>query len=295
MESIETQDLIVFVEVARAGSFGRAAEQLLLATPSVSARMTRLEQKFSTQLFVRTPRGSHLTDSGERFLTYAQRCLSLLHESHHAVRLESLRRLTVAIPASLGSVLFRPVLNVLRRANITADCRVAHSKEVVDHLLDGTASVGFMINTPTPSSLESHRLLTSPMCAVVQRNSKLAPATDVHLDDLNSYGVAIYRWGPEAVTLANAVDHPLRTNQNPVSLIGLPSTVLELVEEGFVGIVPAFSLTAAGIATTMSRLPLQLPEWHLDIAIVHLHGACGESGIAALDHSIPEFARLLTP
>lgn len=295
MENIGTLDLIVFVEVARTGSFGGAAEQLLLATPSVSTRMTRLEQKFSAQLFVRTPRGSRLTDSGRRFLSYAQRCLTLLHESHHAVRLESQRHVTVAIPASLGAALFRPVVECLRRANVTADCRVAHSKEVVDHVLDGTAAVGFMINTPTPSSLNSRHLLSSPLWAVSRPDDPLASASEAHLDDLNGHGVAIYRWGPEATTLATAVDHPLRTNKNPISLIGLPSTVLELVQDGFVGIVPAFSVAADQLTRDVARLPLQLPEWVLDIHMVHRHDAAEDPGVSILNQSLETFIEILTP
>jgi DNA-binding transcriptional LysR family regulator len=294
MESAETQDLIVFVEVARAGSFGAAADQLLLSTPSVSARMTRLERKYSTQLFVRTPRGSRLTEPGRRFLSYAQRCLSLLHESHHAVRADSQRRLTVAVPASLGAVLFRPVLDVLRRVDVTADCRVAHSKEVVEHLLDGTATAGFMINTPAPSSLSSHRLMVSPLWAVARTGDALATAREIHLDDLGSRGVAIYRWGPEAMVLADAVDHPLRTKQNPVMLIGLPSTVLELVRDGYVGIVPAFSVAAGHGAERVARLPLQLPEWRLDITMVHRKDD-DDDGVVALDRSLTAFSRLMTP
>lgn len=295
MENIETQDLIVFVEVARTGSFGAAAEQLLLATPSVSTRMTRLEKKFSTPLFVRTPRGSRLTESGERFLSYAQRCLTLLHESHHAVRMEARRRITVAIPASLGAVLFRPVLNVLNQAGVTGDYRVAHSKEVVDHVLDGTATVGFVINTPTPGSVQAEPFLQSPLWAVARRDSELARADTVNLDDLQPYGVGIYRWGPEATSLAAAVDHPLRTGMNSVSLIGLPSTVLDLVGDGHVGIVPAFSIVSEHRDSRIARLPLQLPEWVLDVTMVHRRDSAQAPGIESLKQQLGDFSKLLTP
>src|SRR5690625_2575580 len=112
MENVETLDLSVFVEIARSGSFGRAAQKLLIATPSASTRITRLEEKLGCQLFVRTPRGSQLTAEGRTFLSYAQRTLTILEEAHHAVLSDQSRRAVAAVPASLGWVVYPRILNL---------------------------------------------------------------------------------------------------------------------------------------------------------------------------------------
>jgi DNA-binding transcriptional LysR family regulator len=56
--------LRTFVEVARQGSFSRAARRLFLTQPSVSRQVASLERELKTPLIRRTPRGLVLTDAG---------------------------------------------------------------------------------------------------------------------------------------------------------------------------------------------------------------------------------------
>src|SRR5438128_4192425 len=56
--------LRTFVEVARQGSFSKAARMLFLTQPSVSRQVASLERELKTPLIRRTPRGLVLTDAG---------------------------------------------------------------------------------------------------------------------------------------------------------------------------------------------------------------------------------------
>lgn len=291
MENVETLDLSVFVEIARSGSFGRAAQKLLIATPSASTRITRLEEKLGCQLFIRTPRGSQLTAEGRTFLSYAQRTLTILEEAHHAVLSDQSRRAVAAVPASLGWVVYPRILNLWSTMNITGDCRVAHSKEVIEFILDGTASTGLVINTPLPASVTGHEVCRSPMRAVVSAQHPLAEADAAALDDARASGVAIYRWGPEAVALAGTFDETPHTGQNNVHLIGLPSTVLELVEtSNVVGIVPEFAARSALLDGRAVTLPLRMPEWSLEVQLVHRREAGDDISVRTLVDNIDKLA-----
>lgn len=295
VENVETLDLLVFTEVARAGSLGRAARNLLVTTPSASTRITRLEQKLGCTLFVRTSRGSRLTAEGRTFLAYAQRTLLILEEAHHAVRSDPSRRAVVAVPASLGSVTYPRILRQWSTMNITGDCRVAHSREVVEFILDGTASIGLVINTPLPNSVVGHTVCHSPLRAVVSVDHQIALAHEVSLDDPRINGVAIYRWGPEAVALAGTFDHALRAGQNRVHLIGLPSTVLDLVgASGFVGIVPEFAARAALLDESVVALPLKMPDWSLEVQLVHRRDTSDDVSVRSLTDNIEALAADLT-
>src|SRR3954452_649674 len=96
--------MVVFVRVAEERSFSRAAAVLYLAQPPVSQRIAALEMELGATPFVRSSRGVTLTEAGQRFLPYVERCLALAEESQDVVRAaRSIRRLRMAAPASIAS------------------------------------------------------------------------------------------------------------------------------------------------------------------------------------------------
>jgi DNA-binding transcriptional LysR family regulator len=69
---MELRQLIYFEAVARHGGFSRAAEQLRIAQPAVSAQIKRLEAELGSPLFERTTRRVALTQAGELVLARAR-------------------------------------------------------------------------------------------------------------------------------------------------------------------------------------------------------------------------------
>lgn len=70
--------LETFVAVARDGSVGRAALRLARTQPSISARLSALEEAWGTKLFRRHARGMALTPEGTRLLPLAEAALQSL-------------------------------------------------------------------------------------------------------------------------------------------------------------------------------------------------------------------------
>src|SRR5438309_806535 len=64
-----------FTVVAEHQHFGRAAEALHVAQPSLSRQIRHLEQQLGARLLDRTPQGSRLTEAGEVFLPLARALL----------------------------------------------------------------------------------------------------------------------------------------------------------------------------------------------------------------------------
>jgi DNA-binding transcriptional LysR family regulator len=69
---LEPRRLLTFREVARRGSFSRAAEALALTQPAVSQQVAALEREVGLHLLDRRPGGLVLTEAGELLLGHAE-------------------------------------------------------------------------------------------------------------------------------------------------------------------------------------------------------------------------------
>ncbi|SFO70178.1 ModE molybdate transport repressor domain-containing protein [Saccharopolyspora antimicrobica] len=69
---MDAQRLLVFREIARAGSLGAAARALGWTQPAVSQHLRQLERQAGTALVLRHPRGVRLTEAGQVLARHAE-------------------------------------------------------------------------------------------------------------------------------------------------------------------------------------------------------------------------------
>ena len=81
---MDFDQLKTFLEVAKLGSFSRAAEKVLRSQPAVSAQIRQLEQEYGQKLFDRNTKSVRLTPAGEVVLDYARQLLALRTTSMQA-------------------------------------------------------------------------------------------------------------------------------------------------------------------------------------------------------------------
>ena len=81
---MDFDQLNTFLEVAKLGSFSRAAEKVLRSQPAVSAQIRQLEQEYGHKLFDRSTKSVRLTPAGEVVLDYARQMLTLRNTSMQA-------------------------------------------------------------------------------------------------------------------------------------------------------------------------------------------------------------------
>ena len=74
---MDLQQLTAFDRIVRQGSFSRAARELHIAQPTISARIQALEQEVGGPLLARSNQGVKLTALGVSFLPYARRALAI--------------------------------------------------------------------------------------------------------------------------------------------------------------------------------------------------------------------------
>lgn len=71
------KQLEAFVQVAESGSFSKAARELFLTQPTVSAHISSLEKELNTRLFVRNTKEVSLSESGRTLYDYARQMTAL--------------------------------------------------------------------------------------------------------------------------------------------------------------------------------------------------------------------------
>src|SRR3569832_3030220 len=97
-----------FLEIIRARSFVRAAEQLNVSQTTVSARVRTLEEQLGRPLFVRNKNGASLTAAGEQFLRYAPTFVQLWQRARQQVAVPDGHRAVLTMGSEVS--LWQPLL-----------------------------------------------------------------------------------------------------------------------------------------------------------------------------------------
>ena len=183
MPDLDLRLVRYFTVVAEHGHFGRAAQALHVAQPSLSRQVRRLEDLVGARLLDRTPQGSTLTDAGRTFLP---RALALVRAADDAVgearATGRQRRLTVGWA---GDLVVTDVVRALRRAHPDAEIETRHVAwdDVRPALLDRRVDVVVGRAPFGAEGLELEVLGEQPRVLVVPLDHRLAGKEQVSLDD----------------------------------------------------------------------------------------------------------------
>jgi DNA-binding transcriptional LysR family regulator len=173
-----------FTVVADHRHFGRAAAALLIAQPSLSRQIRRLEQQLGARLLDRTPQGTRLTEAGEVFLPRAKALLRSAAQAGAAARAAARpSRITIGYTVS---VIVTPAVRDLRRRHPDADVQTLHlawnepREALLDHRVDA-AVTRLPIRT---DGLHVTILYDEPRLLLVPLDHRLAGKESVTLDDI---------------------------------------------------------------------------------------------------------------
>ncbi len=173
-----------FTVVAEHRHFGRAAASLLVAQPSLSRQIRRLEQQLGARLLDRTPQGTRLTEAGEAFLPRARALLRAAGQAAAATRAAARpSRITIGYTPGL---IVTPAVRQLRHAHPDADVRTLHLEwnepraALLDHRVDAAVT-----RLPLATDgLHVTILYDEPRLLLVSRDHRLAGKESVTLDDI---------------------------------------------------------------------------------------------------------------
>lgn len=202
---LDLYKLQVFAQVAQAGSFSGAAEQLYMTQPAVSQHMQDLEASLGTQLFQRGRRGVTLTPEGKLLLDYTKRVLKLVAEAESAItnvsNLESGQIATGATPG-VSTYLMPQWLQDFRERypHIGVSTQTATTPEIVAMVLNNQIDVGFVegeMESSARSRLELRNLCEVPQLFVVGAKHPLHQRKRVSYSDLHEQSFVMRQPGSQ--------------------------------------------------------------------------------------------------
>lgn len=142
------KQLEAFVQVAEGGSFSKAAKELYLTQPTISAHISALEKELNVRLFIRNTKEVGLSDDGQELYKYAKKIIDLeyqIREHFHINESAKKRSITIAASTIPAQYLLPNVLMLFKKRYPQEKFKMIEvdSTGVVTHIIDGDADIGF--------------------------------------------------------------------------------------------------------------------------------------------------------
>jgi DNA-binding transcriptional LysR family regulator len=253
-----------FLEVARRQNLSRAAEDLFVSQPTLTARLQSLEAALGEQLFVRTRRGMRLTEAGEAFLPYAEHALSALADGRE--RLDELRRgvagrLVLGAPPTVSTYTLPALLARFSAAHpgVRLAVKTGTSEEILQMVLHDQVQLGIM-RSLVHAEIESVPLYTDALVLIAGPGHRLAAAGTgrrARLADLA--GEVLVLFGRSSSYLEFTTATFRQAGVLPTSVLELDNieAAKKMVECGLgVSLVPVSTVTAELAAGTLTQIEL---------------------------------------
>jgi DNA-binding transcriptional LysR family regulator len=155
-------DMQLFIAVARAKSFTRAAAAVQISTSSLSRRVAELEHSLGLRLLNRTTRHVEITEDGRLYLAHAERLVEHARLMHEDLR-DRVRKpsgtLRVSLPEAIATQLAIPWFSEFCRTYPDISIEVHTAPDHVDQLADNIDICIYDREVPN-SSLFVRRLAT---------------------------------------------------------------------------------------------------------------------------------------
>lgn len=183
MEWLNYHHLRYFWTVARKGGVRKAAEELHVSQPSISAQLRLLEESLGQKLFRRSGRNLVLTETGQLVLNYADEIFSAGRELMNAVKQRPGKhpvRVNIGLTDAFPKLIAFKILRAAFRSDAAVHmiCREGEIGPLVSHLQAHRLDI-VLADEPASSALKAktfnHRLGRSGVtfCAVPSLAAKL--------------------------------------------------------------------------------------------------------------------------
>jgi aminoethylphosphonate catabolism LysR family transcriptional regulator len=256
--------------VLSAGGFVRAAEQLNLSQPAVSAQILALERQYGVELFRRGPGGAIPTTLGRELAPHARRVLGLLRDLEQL--LQSARdldhgQLTLAADGPFAAI---PLLRRLRDRypGIQSSLVTGNTAATLAAVRSGNADAGVVTLLEEAPDLARQRLENDRVVLLLPQDHPWSARASVPIAEMAGLAVVAREEGSATFRLFAAACAKARVRPDLVLRLGSREAMREAVAAGF-GIGAVFA-REAGNDPRLRTVPLDGPDLGADTCLVAL-------------------------
>ncbi len=265
--------LRTFATVAETGSFRKAATQLHLSQPALSAHIRDLEQTLGVPLFNRTTRAMQLTPDGERFLARTRRALdeieSGLLDVREQVKLQR-GRVTIACVPIVASYVIPKALALFSKRHPLVEVQIwdVVSKVLVRQVIDREADFGVGPRPDPDDDIEFVPFIRDPFIALFPEGHALASAPAVRLRQLIDFPLLTLRAGTTVRENLNQAFEQNGLTLKPAYELSQQYTIGGLVAAGLgVALLPSMSLSMLD-TPRLRVVPIVAPKISRDVGFI---------------------------
>jgi DNA-binding transcriptional LysR family regulator len=186
------------IEVERAGSISKAAENLFISQPNLSKDIKTLEDSMGVSIFDRSKKGVSLTEEGRVFMEYAKNIISQLDDmqTHLNVNFPGSDGFRISVPrASYIAEAFITFVNAINTANsFNIYFMETDSVTAINHILKDGYNLGivryrniyekFTLPFIVECGLDYRNIFSSESVVIMSAKNRLASRTSLKLSDL---------------------------------------------------------------------------------------------------------------
>ncbi len=271
---MDFDQLTTFVEVARLGSFSRAAQRLYRTQPAISTQMRVLEKQCGQPLFVRHARKVELTVAGKILLRYGER-LQELRSAATSALVEMRRRpqgrlVLAANEATVLYVLPRMILEFKREyPDVRLEIIRNFSRKIIEKVLENTADFGVVTLPFRHAHLQILPIYRDEMAVLVPSGHALAQQPAVRLEQVIEYPL-LY---PKTGQTRHQLDLHLRKYRDRVQIsmeLASVETIKKFVATGMGITLMSRSFAEAEHAAGVLRIiPLEGPPIWRELGLIY--------------------------
>ena len=236
-----------FVQVAAHRSFSRAAEDLQLTQPSITARIQSLERELGEELFERGGRGVRLTDAGLAFLEYAERLLQTLQEGRDAVeevRNVQLGSLRLGSALTISTYVLPKILHIFRQRYEGVDVIIhtGRSEQVLNMLLGEEVQIGLVRSLSHPE-VETVHLYDDDIVLVTYPEHRFAESGSATVEETASQPIILFDRGSSYYGLIHSFFRQASVVPNVTMELDSLEATKRMVEQGLgIALVPLVTI-----------------------------------------------------
>ncbi|WP_067986090.1 LysR family transcriptional regulator [Neptuniibacter pectenicola] len=278
--NISIRHLRAFTEIAKSGSFTRAAENLHLTQSTLTATIKQLEEQVELKLFDRTTRRVMLTGEGENFFPVAEKLISDFDTAFNDLKATTSQQKgkigIAASPSMIGRMLPEIIKSYHQAyANIGLYLRDDNASGIEQRVLENDVDFGLGGNHSNQPELNYQPVLMDQYGIVLPSDHPLSQAVQlkwahvsslprIHLTEDTGTRSQLYKLERENNLGLNT--------QSPLIEVSTPAGLADMVKAGLgVSILPALAASTSAFST-LTFMPLHSPELQRKIYIITRKG-----------------------